>query len=259
MLGRQPHVHRLTIALTAAATMAAAAGGPVGVAVGSSAVSPRVEALSLGMTYRRVSDERTHTASAVVLRAMGVRAEPDGDARRVGRVGSATYLGSADSVLVLGRAQGVDQGWSFVRYPGLGQRTGWVPTSGLGPTTVVRERLVIDRRRLRATLYRGRRVLVRAPIGVGAEDSPTPAGRGYVRERFIPRKAASIYGVLAFGLSVYSRYRTDWPGGGQVGLHGTNQPELIPGRISNGCIRLRNPDVRRLGRQLRIGTPVEIL
>jgi hypothetical protein len=228
------------------------------VAAASSSVSPRVEAQSLGMTYTRVSDERAHTGSAVVLRRMPVRAEPTDDAKRVGTVRSSTYLGSADSVLVLGRATGVDRGWSFVRYPGLGQRTGWVRTSGLGPATIVRERLVIDRRRMRVTLYRGRRVLVHARIGVGAPESPTPAGHGYVRERFVPKKATSIYGVLAFGLSVYSRDRTDWPGGGQVGLHGTDQPELIPGHISNGCIRLRNADIRRLGRRLRIGTPVEI-
>jgi hypothetical protein len=244
--------------MTVAAALAAAAVGPVGTAAAASAVSPRVEAQSLGMTYKRVSDERTRTASAVVLRRMPVRAEPSGDARRVGGLQSSTYLGSADSVLVLGRASGVDQGWSFVRYPGLGHRTGWVRTSGLGPATIVRERLVIDRRRTRVTLYRGRRALVQARIGVGAADSPTPAGRGYVRERFVPRKGHSIYGVLAFGLSVYSRYRTDWPGGGQVGLHGTDQPELIPGHISNGCIRLRNADIRRLGLRLRIGTPVEI-
>jgi lipoprotein-anchoring transpeptidase ErfK/SrfK len=65
-------------------------------------------------------------------------------------------------------------------------------------------------------------------------------------------------GVLAFGLSAYSRYRTDWPGGGQVGLHGTNEPELVPGHISNGCIRLRNRDVRRLDRLMSVGTPILI-
>jgi hypothetical protein len=210
------------------------------------------------MTYTRMSDERTRTAAALVLRRAPVRAQPTDDARRVGTVTSSTFLGSADSVLVLGRTRGVDRDWSYVRYPGLGDRKGWVHTDELGPPTMVYERLVIDRRRMTATLYRGRRVLVRARVGVGARESPTPSGRGYVRERLVPRKANSIYGVLAFGLSVYSRFRTDWPGGGQVGVHGTNQPELIPGHISNGCVRLRDPDIRRLGRRLRIGTPVEI-
>ena len=79
-----------------------------------------------------------------------------------------------------------------------------------------------------------------------------------MRERLVPAESDSIYGVLAFGLSAYSRFRTDWPGGGQVGIHGTNEPDLIPGHISNGCIRLRNADISRVGRLMPIGTPVLI-
>jgi lipoprotein-anchoring transpeptidase ErfK/SrfK len=51
---------------------------------------------------------------------------------------------------------------------------------------------------------------------------------------------------------------TDWPGGGFVGVHGTNEPQLIPGRISHGCVRLRNEDILRLARLLPVGTPVTI-
>jgi hypothetical protein len=36
---------------------------------------------------------------------------------------------------------------------------------------------------------------------------------------------------------------TDWHGGGFVGIHGTDAPQLIPGRVSHGCIRLRNRDI----------------
>ena len=43
-----------------------------------------------------------------------------------------------------------------------------------------------------------------------------------------------------------------------MGIHGTNEPELIPGRISHGCIRLRNADILRLARLLPVGTPLEI-
>jgi lipoprotein-anchoring transpeptidase ErfK/SrfK len=44
-----------------------------------------------------------------------------------------------------------------------------------------------------------------------------------------------------------------------VGLHGTNEPNLIPGRPSHGCIRLRNRDIVRLYRMAPTGTPVDIL
>jgi len=32
-----------------------------------------------------------------------------------------------------------------------------------------------------------------------------------------------VYGPVAFGTSAYARL-SDWPGGGVVGIHGTNEP-----------------------------------
>ena len=43
-----------------------------------------------------------------------------------------------------------------------------------------------------------------------------------------------------------------------IGFHGTNQPGLIPGRPSHGCIRLRNHDIARFYRLVPVGTPVRI-
>jgi len=51
---------------------------------------------------------------------------------------------------------------------------------------------------------------------------------------------------------------SEWPGGGVVGIHGTNQPGLLPGRVSHGCIRVPNDAIVRLARKLPIGTPVRI-
>jgi lipoprotein-anchoring transpeptidase ErfK/SrfK len=51
---------------------------------------------------------------------------------------------------------------------------------------------------------------------------------------------------------------TDWPGGGFIGIHGTDRPALIPGRISHGCIRMRNADILALARRMPVGTPVTI-
>jgi len=41
-------------------------------------------------------------------------------------------------------------------------------------------------------------------------------------------------------------------------MHGTSQPELIPGRPSHGCVRLRNRDIERLYRLTPVGTPLRI-
>lgn len=204
--------------------------------------------------YERLSDERTETWFSYVEERAKVRAGARTSARRVGTLRTRTHLGSPDTVVVLGR-----QGrWSRIRFSGIGSRFGWVPTRVLSEPAFVRTRLVIDRPRRRVVLYdRGERVMTFS-AGVGAVGSPTPRGQFFVREKIIPSSSGGIYGPFAFGLSAHSKYRTDWPGGGQVGVHGTNQPGLIPGRISNGCVRLRNRSIRRLARRLPVGTPVTI-
>ena len=68
----------------------------------------------------------------------------------------------------------------------------------------------------------------------------------------------TIYGPYAFGTSDYS-VLSEWPHGGVVGIHGTDQPSLIPGRPSHGCIRMRNHDIVYLARHLPIGAPVHVV
>jgi lipoprotein-anchoring transpeptidase ErfK/SrfK len=63
---------------------------------------------------------------------------------------------------------------------------------------------------------------------------------------------------VAFGTSAQSASVTDWPAGGYVGIHGTDRPDVLPGRVSHGCIRLRNADILRLAKAMPIGTPVVI-
>jgi lipoprotein-anchoring transpeptidase ErfK/SrfK len=94
-----------------------------------------------------------------------------------------------------------------------------------------------------------------SPVGIGKAGTPTPAGRFYIRDRLT--SLSPFYGPFAFATSAYSRL-SDWPGGGVVGIHGTTQPELIPGRPSHGCIRVPNAAIRRLARLMPLGTPVLI-
>ena len=46
--------------------------------------------------------------------------------------------------------------------------------------------------------------------------------------------------------------------GGEYAIHGTNRPDLLPGRVSHGCIRLRNDDIMALERLMPVGTPLTI-
>ncbi len=62
----------------------------------------------------------------------------------------------------------------------------------------VRTRLVVDRRRLTATLYKRGKVVFRAPVGVGLPSWPTPRGEFYIRNQLygfgIPSTARSRSG-----------------------------------------------------------------
>lgn len=230
----------------------------LGLPAALAAVLLAIPASAAAEPYGRLSDERTWSRSAFVDFATAVRAAPRIDAPKVARLTTATFHGRPEVVLVLGQRQVAGRSWIRIRYPGLGRRTGWVTQEVLSGPRLHRTLVVVDRGDQELRLLRNGKVRQRAPVGVGAFGSPTPPGHYYIRERLALPNSSSIYGALAFGTSAFSRYRTDWPGGGQVGIHGTNQPELIPGRISNGCVRMHNEDVLKLGRLIEVGTPVRI-
>jgi lipoprotein-anchoring transpeptidase ErfK/SrfK len=196
---------------------------------------------------------------APVRRRVAARARPRRGARVVARLRTRTPERTTNIVLAIGRTQDRrGRLWVRVRLPVLPNgSTGWVPRSALGGYGTVLTRLVVDRRRLTATLFRAGNRVLKAPVGIGRHSSPTPRGEFYVRNR-ITRYRSAFYGPVAFGTSARSAVLTDWPGGGFVGIHGTNRPSLIPGRISHGCIRMRNPDIRRLAREMPPGTPITI-
>jgi lipoprotein-anchoring transpeptidase ErfK/SrfK len=47
-------------------------------------------------------------------------------------------------------------------------------------------------------------------------------------------------------------------GGGQYAIHGTNQPNLIGGFVSHGCIRMYNADITDLFGRVSVGTTVVV-
>jgi hypothetical protein len=208
----------------------------------------------------RLSNERTLTRWAHPGSRAAIRRDPAESSRRLASLHLFTEDGYPE--VYLARRSHLDADgrvWIQVRIPARPNgRRGWVPRTTLGPFHAVTKALVIDRRRSRATLRRAGKRIWRAPVGHGAPGMPTPAGHFYIREKIRNIGGSPIYGPWAFGTSAYSSL-SEWPGGGVVGIHGTNQPELIPGRPSHGCVRVRNRAVIRLARLMPIGTPVRIL
>ena len=194
---------------------------------------------------------------ATVIRPVGAVRTPDGKAP-VATLSTLTPEGTTNLVLVLGSAwrRGVE--WIHVRLPVLpNNSTGWIRRSALGGYQFVATHLVISLHLLRAVLLRDGRPVFTAPVGVGQPQWPTPRGQFYVRDK-LTAYASPFYGPVAFGTSARSSVLTEWPDGGFVGIHGTDAPQLIPGRVSHGCIRLRNRDIRRLSQLMPVGTPVTI-
>jgi lipoprotein-anchoring transpeptidase ErfK/SrfK len=239
----KPHVVAL------AAGLGLAAGAP-----GASAQAPPPPLAPV-----KLSDESTVTRSANAVAPAPVRAQPSARAVQVGRLRLVTEDGYPEVYVALSALRSsAGLVWVRVRVP---QRpngvTGWVRAGALGPFNVVRKRLVVDTSALRVTLYdRGRRRFS-ARVGIGAPGTPTPRGSFWIREKFHV-SGTPLYGPRAMGTSAYSSVLTDWPGGGVVGLHGTSEPGLIPGRPSHGCVRLRNEDILRLFALTPVGTPLRI-
>jgi hypothetical protein len=214
---------------------------------------------ALDIPQPRALDRRGLTRWSPVRRPTIARTRPDGHSPVAARLADMTPEGTRNLVLLLGERRQDRTGrlWLRARLPALRHRTGWVRRTALGGYEDVHTRLVVDRRGLRATLLRDGRPVFQAPIGVGAAGTPTPAGHFYVRDR-VTAYASPTYGPLAFGTSARSAVLTDWPGGGFVGIHGTDKPGILPGRVSHGCVRMRNADILRLGRLMPVGTPITV-
>ena len=111
----------------------------------------------------------------------------------------------------------------------------------------------------RLVVTKGDEVIADEPIGVGTASTPTPGGKYYLKELLQPPDPNGAYGPYAYGLSGFSNELEEFNGGdGVIGIHGTNEPELIGTDVSHGCIRMSNEAITALAAELPLGTPVHI-
>jgi lipoprotein-anchoring transpeptidase ErfK/SrfK len=201
------------------------------------------------------------TYFAFVNKPVAAHSKPKGSAHVVGRLKTRTPDKTDELVLVLaGTTDASGNQWLQVRLPVRPNGTkGWVPAADLSDLQPLNTWLKISTEKMRVTLVKNGKTVFRARAGVGQPQWYTPHGNFYIRDKLSGYGGkGSFYGPVAFATSATSDTLTDWPGGGYVGVHGTNQPGLIPGRISHGCVRLKNPDILRLSKLMPVGTPVTI-
>jgi lipoprotein-anchoring transpeptidase ErfK/SrfK len=192
-----------------------------------------------------------------------VYAEPSVDAERLD-IPATTAVGAPTTFAIVGPGTEVapqaQPGWYRVALPTRPNgSTGWTPDTAVSVTkTPLRVFVDLEGRSLRVE-EDGQEVFA-TEVAVGTEENPTPVNGTFVTELIDNVNPDGAYGPYAFGLALHSDTLTEFNGGpGQVGIHGTNRPELIGERVSSGCVRLSNEDIEALvGLQLPLGVPVFI-
>jgi lipoprotein-anchoring transpeptidase ErfK/SrfK len=158
-------------------------------------------------------------------------------------------------------AVGENADWLQVRLPiRPNGSTGWVRRSDVQLGDVQQYRVVVEVAARRLTLYKGDEVVMQELVGVGKPKTPTPIGRFYVDAMVKLNNPNTVWGPYQMSVSGFSPTLDRFMGGvGQIAMHGTNAPGLIPGEISNGCVRMKNAAITKLASLTGIGTPVDIV
>ncbi len=247
---------RMTNAVLAALAIAAFTAPATQAAVAPIGPDPMENLVEPGETVT-LSDETKITRWAHATETEPIRVAASPTAPSITKLRYQTEDKEPEVYLVLdGLVDSDGTQWLHIRIPMKPNgRTGWVPADMLSQLYVVRTQMTISLRNKKATLRKNGRVVWQAPVGIGKAGTPTPKGNFWIRE--LLRGGNGAYGPWAFGTSAYSNIR-EWRGAPVVGIHGTNQPNLIPGAPSHGCVRVRNNKISQLVRLMPIGTPVKI-
>lgn len=218
-----------------------------------------------------MSNERTETRWAYAAYSGMVRNWPSLKSKARSRLHLSAPDGAPEVYIV--RSVWEDprgRDWARIRIPARPKPAeGWVARASLGAFGVSHSAIRINREKMQLTLYEDGKVKRRAPVGVGRPGMATPAGNFWVQDRYrvtenltfnlngrkIP---TSVFGPAILMTTAYGA-KDNWPGGGTVGIHGTNEPWLVPGRPSHGCVRLHNKDISYVYKRAPLGTPIKIV
>jgi lipoprotein-anchoring transpeptidase ErfK/SrfK len=112
----------------------------------------------------------------------------------------------------------------------------------------------------RLKVFKNDETIMDTTIAEAGDNTPTPGGLYYTTELVKTPNPGGVYGPYAYGLSGFSEVLQSFNGGpGQLGIHGTNQPELLGQKVSHGCVRVSNDDITTLAGILPLGVPVTVI
>jgi len=135
--------------------------------------------------------------------------------------------------------------------------TGWVRREDVTLATHT-ARIVVDLSDRRLWAWQDGALVAEGWIALGRQETPTPVGEYYVNEIQAQADPDTLYGSWIVGTSGFSEVLGEVFGGDPaLAIHGTNDPSVLGGEVSLGCIRVHNDVVSRLA-LLPLGTPVEV-
>ncbi|MEZ5245059.1 MAG: L,D-transpeptidase [Acidimicrobiales bacterium] len=184
--------------------------------------------------------------------------EPDGEpARFEFAITNPTFFGNPLALMITDRSD--DGRWLKVQIPVRPNGTeAWIRADDADITSH-RFRAQVDLTERAVTVWDGAEVVVETTAVIGKSTTPTPLGSFFVND-FVEKWEGSAYGPHILSLSGFSEALETFGGGIPViAIHGTNQPELMGGAHSNGCIRIPNEVIEVLADTVPVGTPVDII
>jgi lipoprotein-anchoring transpeptidase ErfK/SrfK len=124
------------------------------------------------------------------------------------------------------------------------RRTRWRLTADLSARTV-------------AVVHGAQRVRT-LRVAIGAPATPTPPGTYAITDKLGGRPFGSSYGCCILALSGHQPKVRTGPIDGRLAIHGTDRPDLVGARVSQGCLRASDHNVRWLMRTVPVGTQVTV-
>jgi lipoprotein-anchoring transpeptidase ErfK/SrfK len=108
------------------------------------------------------------------------------------------------------------------------------------------------------TVLHGEQRVRTLPVAIGAPATPTPPGTYAITDKLRGAPFGRSYGCCILALSGHQPLVRAGPIDGRLAIHGTDRPDLVGARASQGCLRGRNADVRWLMRTVPVGTQLTI-
>lgn len=133
------------------------------------------------------------------------------------------------------------------------------------PTTLTgrNRQILIDLSDRQLALYDRQERILSFSVAIGQDEWQTPAGNFIVRE--MRENPVWLHPITGEPINpgpenpLGARWIGFWTDGThRIGLHGTDQEDLIGSAVSHGCVRMRNSDIATLYSHISLGTPIQV-